>query len=87
MLVKDELLDKVVDRIREQLPEDQAPQVEEFVCQYYGWVTPEDLNGRSPVDVYGAAVAHWNIARQRMPGTADEPYCGGDDQRRHALPR
>src|ERR671911_2017255 len=70
MLVKDELLDKVVDRIREQLPEDQAPQVEEFVRQYYGWVTPEDLNGRSPVDVYGAAVAHWNIARQRMPGTA-----------------
>ena len=70
MLVKDELLDKVVDRIREQLPEDQAPQVEEFVRHYYGWVTPEDLNERSPVDVYGAAVAHWNFARQRTPGTA-----------------
>src|ERR671911_2182849 len=70
MLVKDELLDKVVDRIREQLPEDQAPQVEEFVRQYYGWVTPEDLNGRSPVDVYGAAVAHWSFALQRTPGEA-----------------
>src|SRR3990170_418095 len=33
MLVKDELLDKVVDRIREQMPEDQAPQVEEFARQ------------------------------------------------------
>src|SRR3712207_2076782 len=68
MLVKDELLDKVMARVREQLPEDQAPQVEEFVRQYYGWVIPEDLNGRSPVDVYGAAVAQWNFARQRQPG-------------------
>jgi glutamate dehydrogenase len=70
MLVKDELLDKVMARVREQLPEDQAPQVEEFVRQYYGWVIPEDLNGRSPVDVYGAAVAQWNFARQRQPGMA-----------------
>src|SRR3954451_13019046 len=70
MLVKDELLDKVVNRVREQLPEDQAPQVEEFVRQYYGWVTPEDLNARSPIDLYGAVVAHWNFARQRTPGSA-----------------
>ncbi len=70
MLVKDELLDKVVARVQEQLPEDQAPQVEEFVRQYYSWVSPEDLSERSPVDVYGAAVAHWNFARQREPGSA-----------------
>jgi glutamate dehydrogenase len=70
MLVKDELLDKVVARVREQLPEDQAPQVEEFVRQYYGWVSPDDLSERSPVDVYGAAVAHWNFAHQRDPGSA-----------------
>src|SRR5215218_2699713 len=70
MLVKDELLDKVVERVREQLPEDQAPQVEEFVRQYYAWITPEDLTERSPIDLYGAAVAHWSFARQRSPGTA-----------------
>ncbi len=70
MLVKNELLDKVVGRVREQLPEDQAPQVEEFARQYYDWTTPEDLNGRSPVDVYGAAVAHWGFARHRTPGEA-----------------
>ena len=70
MLVKDELLDKVVARVREQLPEDQAPQVEEFARQYYGWVSREDLSERSPVDVYGAAVAHWNFARHREPGSA-----------------
>ncbi|MCA1728288.1 MAG: NAD-glutamate dehydrogenase [Actinobacteria bacterium] len=70
MLVKDELLDKVVARVREQLPGDQAPQAEEFVRQYYGWVAPEDLHERSPVDAYGAAIAHWNFARQREPGSS-----------------
>src|SRR5215212_5856725 len=70
MLVKDELLDKVLARVREQLPEDQAPQVEEFARQYYAWIPVEDLEGRSPVDIYGAVVAHWNFARQRTPGSS-----------------
>jgi glutamate dehydrogenase len=68
MLVKNELLDKVVDRIREQMPPDQAPQVEEFARQYYGWIDEEDLEDRSPIDVYGAAVSHWGFAGQRGPG-------------------
>ena len=68
MLVKDELLDKVVERVREQMREDQAPQVEEFVRQYYAWITPEDLAERSTIDLYGAAVAHWTFAYQRTPG-------------------
>src|SRR3712207_5184801 len=70
MLVKDELLDKVVGRVREQLPEEQAPQVEEFVRQYYAWTPLDDLADRSPIDIYGAAVAHWGFARQRKPGSA-----------------
>ena len=65
---KDELLDKVVERVWDRLDEDQAPQVEEFVRQYYSWVAPEDLTGFSPIDMYGAAVAHWNLALQREPG-------------------
>src|SRR5918997_1146688 len=68
MLVKDELLDKVTDRIREQLTEDQAPLVEEFARQYYGWVDAEDLEDRSPIDAYGAALSHWNFAGRREPG-------------------
>src|ERR687889_903850 len=67
MLVKDELLDKVVARVREQIPEDQASQVEEFVRQYYGWVDSDDLEDRSPIDAYGAAVSHWNFASRREP--------------------
>ncbi len=69
-MVKDELLDKVVERVREQLPEDQAPLVEEFVRQYYAWIPAEDLGERSPIDVYGASVAHWSFARQRRPGSS-----------------
>src|SRR5919205_1069558 len=68
MLVKDELLDKVVARVREQMPEEQASQVEEFVRQYYGWVDTDDLEDRSPIDAYGAAVSHWNFASRREPG-------------------
>ena len=70
MLVKDELLDRVVARVREQLAEDHAPQVEEFVRQYYAWITAEDLADRSPIDLYGTAVGHWTFARQRTPGEA-----------------
>jgi glutamate dehydrogenase len=51
-------------------PEDQAPQVEEFVRQYYGWVSSRRFERALPGDVYGAAVAHWNFARQREPGSA-----------------
>jgi glutamate dehydrogenase len=68
MLVKDELLDKVVARIREQMSDDQAPLVEEFARQYYGWVDAEDLEDRSAVDAYGAAVSHWSFAGHREPG-------------------
>jgi glutamate dehydrogenase len=68
MLVKVELLDKVVARIREQMPEDQAPQVEEFARQYYGWVDAADLEDRSPIDAYGAALCHWSFAGRREPG-------------------
>ena len=70
MLAKEELLDKIIDRVREQLPEDRASQVEEFARRYYAWIPAEDLNERSPVDLYGAAMAHLNVAYQRMPGSA-----------------
>src|SRR5918999_1022558 len=62
------LIDTVCSRVRERVGDDEAPQVEEFVRQYYRWVPPEDLAGRSPLDVYGAALAHWNFLRKRRPG-------------------
>ncbi|MCW3065501.1 MAG: glutamate dehydrogenase, partial [Solirubrobacterales bacterium] len=63
------LIDTVCSRIREQLPDEEAVQAEEFVRQYYRWVSPDDLAERSALDVYGAALAHFNLARERTPGT------------------
>ncbi len=65
-----ELIDTVCARVRERLPEGEASPCEQFVRQYYHWVAPEDLTDRSPLDLYGAAVAHWKLAAQRKPGQA-----------------
>ena len=65
-----ELIDTVCARVRQRLPNEQVAPCEAFVRQYYHWVPPEDLADRSPIDLYGAAVAHWNLAQQRSPGTA-----------------
>jgi glutamate dehydrogenase len=63
-----ELIDRVCARVRERLPDEQASPCEAFVRQYYHWVPAEDLVGRSPLDLYGAAVAHWNLAHVRGRG-------------------
>jgi glutamate dehydrogenase len=68
--LESELIDTVCERVRERLPLDQATPCEAFVRQYYQWVPPEDLADRNPLDLYGAAVAHWNLAQQRAPGEA-----------------
>jgi glutamate dehydrogenase len=68
--LESELIDTVCERVRERLPSEQAAPCEAFVRQYYQWVPAEDLADRNPLDLYGAAVAHWNLAAQRAPGEA-----------------
>ncbi|MGB3681820.1 MAG: NAD-glutamate dehydrogenase [Rubrobacteraceae bacterium] len=70
MLAKAELIGRAVAFVHKRLPEDEAPRVEEFVRQYYGWVTSGDLAGYDPVDLYGAAVTHWKLLQERASGTA-----------------
>ncbi len=65
-----ELIDTVCTRVRERISGKQAGSCEAFVRQYYHWVPAEDLADRSPLDLYGAAVAHWNLAQHRKPGEA-----------------
>ncbi|MGO9974489.1 MAG: NAD-glutamate dehydrogenase [Solirubrobacteraceae bacterium] len=65
-----ELIDTVLARVHDRLPLEQAEACASFVRQYYDWVPTEDLIDRSPLDLYGAAVAHWNLAQQRLPGEA-----------------
>jgi glutamate dehydrogenase len=62
------LLEAVAQRARSSFDGDQAADVERFVRAYYHHVAPEDLVGRSEADLYGAALAHWNLARVRRPG-------------------
>jgi glutamate dehydrogenase len=67
--VDEALLDTVCSRLREHLSGDEALQAERFARQYYRWVSPEDIAERSELDVYGAALAHFDLARRRKPGT------------------
>src|SRR2546421_338703 len=68
--VESGLIEAVCERVRERLPADQAEACVAFIRQYYRWVPPEDLSDRSPLDLYGAAVAHWNLAQRRERGQA-----------------
>jgi glutamate dehydrogenase len=63
-----ELIDAVCARVHERVPNDQAGPCAEFVRQYYHWVPPADLTERTALDLYGAALAHWNLAQQRPSG-------------------
>ena len=64
------LIQSICDRVKERLPGEAAAPCAEFTRQYYRWVPPEDLQERTPLDLYGAAVAHWNLAQHRAPGEA-----------------
>ena len=64
---RDDVIDKVVTHAREQLRADDKG-MESFLRQYYSWVAPEDLLDRSVIDLCGAALAHYELARHRLPG-------------------
>ena len=97
---KAELMDRVVAHARDRLG-DQAARREPFLRQYFDRVDPDDLLGRSVVDVYGAAMAHWQLAssagRARPRSASTRPdfdqhgwqspaHRGRDRHRRHAVP-
>src|SRR5436309_1703162 len=63
-----ELIEEVCERVREQLPEDEASICEAFARQYYHWVPAQDLAERSCENLYGAAACHCKLAEQRKPG-------------------
>jgi glutamate dehydrogenase len=65
-----ERVESILSLVREKLPADQAPQVEEFVRKYYAELEPADLTARSVLDAYGAALAHWHLVRHRAPREA-----------------
>jgi glutamate dehydrogenase len=66
--VDEALLDTVCSRLRERLAPDEAARAEAFARQYYRWVAPEDIAERRELDLYGAALSHFDLARRREPG-------------------
>ncbi len=70
-----ELIDALCERVRERVSAGAAGPCAEFVRQYYRWVPAEDLVDRAPLDLYGAAVALWNLAQHRRPGEVKLHIC------------
>src|SRR5439155_19146382 len=61
------LVEKAAAQVRERLAPPQAPEIEQFVRTYGADAAPEDL---AELDLYGAALAHWQLLQRRRPGEA-----------------
>ena len=59
------LVEESIAHVRERLPAPQATEVELFIRAYYADAAPEDL---VELDLYGAALAHWQLMQERLPG-------------------
>src|SRR3954447_19098237 len=68
--VESELIESVCERVRERVAPGEVEAAEAFVRAYYKGAPAEDLRGREPVDLYGAALSHWTFGRERSAGTA-----------------
>ena len=59
------LVERAIANVHERLPEVQASDVESFTRAFYADAAPEDL---TELDLYGAALAHWQFVQRRRPG-------------------
>src|SRR3954449_11363326 len=66
--VESALIESVCERVRERVAPEEVAEAEAFVRLYYRRGPAADLKGREPVDLYGAALAHWTFGRDRPPG-------------------
>ena len=66
--VESALIESVCERVRERVAPEEVAEAEAFVRQYYRRAPAADLKGREPVDLYGAALAHWAFGKDREPG-------------------
>ena len=81
---KADLLERAVELARRSEDADGPPpeRVRDLLDAYLRHVAPEDLQGRSPEDVYGALVSHYTSAKSRPQGTSTvrvvTPHPGDD---------
>ena len=62
------LIDELAALARERVAPEHTELAVRFVRQYYRGVAADDLAESQPLDLLGAAVAHWTLARRRPPG-------------------
>ncbi|MCP5024937.1 MAG: NAD-glutamate dehydrogenase [Actinomycetia bacterium] len=67
---KDALIDAVVELAVRRYHDVEPAQTERLIRGYYGRVAPQDLEGKLPMELYAAAVRHFQLAQDRLPGTA-----------------
>jgi glutamate dehydrogenase len=59
------LVDKAVEHVRAKTPAAEAPQIEAFLRRYCAGAPLDDLG---ELDLYGAALSHWQLLQRRKPG-------------------
>src|ERR1700693_5837619 len=62
-------LEEVLKVVRAKVASEKRSLLERFVQQYFSQLDPDELAERQPADLYGAALSHWNFARNRDPGS------------------
>jgi glutamate dehydrogenase len=64
-----ERLEAVLALVRKRAPKGERADVETFVRRYFQRVAADDLAEHALEDLFGAALSHWDFARQRTPGS------------------
>src|SRR6185295_748181 len=67
---RNSLLERAIAYVRSRIHGEGAEAAENFVRTYWERIAADDLLGRDPVDLAGAALAHLHLAERRLPGTA-----------------
>jgi glutamate dehydrogenase len=63
-----DLIEEVVALARRKVGSDVVAQAETFIRSFFDGVLPRDLEASDAADLYGAAMASWNLARRRDAG-------------------
>lgn len=67
---KQQLFNKLIKIINSRFDKKESIRVVAFVKQYYKDVAVEQLNERELEDIYGLAIAHWNLGQNKDQGAA-----------------
>ena len=65
---KQQLIERMLDFARARLAQDSFATIEPFLAHYYEQVGAEVVLNRNVEDLYGAALAHWQLAREFRTG-------------------